>query len=92
MQPISAAIRATAKMNFIRTVSVVAVIGVLTVIAALIYLSLTNSLRTPMVVAVIGGVFFSVVLGAGLMAVGFYSERSGIDDDATGPPGPIDEV
>jgi hypothetical protein len=36
-----------------------------------------------MVIAVIGGVFFSVVLGCGLFAASFYSDKSGHDQSVT---------
>jgi hypothetical protein len=31
-------------------------------------------------VAIVGGVFFSLVIGGGLMALAFYSSRHGYDD------------
>ena len=40
-------------------------------------------------VAMVLGVLFSVVIGAGLMALVFYSSRRGYDDRASGR-GPID--
>jgi hypothetical protein len=33
-------------------------------------------------VAIIGGVFFSLLVGGGLMALVFYSNRHGYDEDA----------
>jgi hypothetical protein len=36
--------------------------------------------------AIGGGVLFSLALGGGLMALMFYSERHGYDDDADGRP------
>jgi hypothetical protein len=44
-----------------------------------------------MVVATIAGVFFSVLLGCGLFAAAFYSDKSGHDEAATGPSGKPDE-
>lgn len=35
-------------------------------------------------VAIIGGVFFSLLIGGGLMALAFYSDRAGYDDMASG--------
>jgi hypothetical protein len=54
---------------------------VLTVIAALIYLSLTGDLTVTMIVATTIGVFFSVLLGCGLFAAAFFSDKSGIDEE-----------
>jgi hypothetical protein len=36
------------------------------------------------VIATILGVFISVVLGCGLFALAFFSDKSGHDDDVTG--------
>jgi hypothetical protein len=36
--------------------------------------------------AIAGGVLFSLALGGGLMALMFYSERHGYDDNADGRP------
>lgn len=48
---------------------------------ALIYLSSTGALTPTLVIAVTIGVFVSIMLGGGLMAAGFFSARSGHDDD-----------
>lgn len=41
--------------------------------------------------ALAGGVFFTVLLGGGLMGLVFYSSRHGHDDNHyQGPPGPPD--
>ncbi len=37
-------------------------------------------------VAIAGGVLISLVVGGGLMALVFYSNRHGYDDDASGRP------
>jgi hypothetical protein len=61
-------------------------IAVAMVIGALIYLKATGDLDLHMVVATIGGVFFSVLLGCGLFAAAFFSDKSGHDQsisDAT---------
>ncbi|WP_419815049.1 hypothetical protein [Glacieibacterium sp.] len=89
MEPISQAERATAKGKLIKMLVGVSIVGILMVASAVFYLANAGIITTSMLVAVIGGVFVSVVLGAGLMALGFYSERSGRDDDvsaSTGPP------
>jgi hypothetical protein len=63
-------------------------IGVLMAVGAIVYLGVTGELYLHMVVATVGGVFFSVVLGCGLMAASFFSDKSGHDQvvtDATKP-------
>ena len=63
-------------------------IGVLMAAGAILYLGLTGELYLHMVVATLGGVFLSVVLGCGLMAASFFSDKSGHDQavtDATKP-------
>jgi hypothetical protein len=62
----------------------IAAIGVLMVIGTLWYLSQTgDGLSVHMVIATIGGVFLSVLLGCGLFAAAFYSDKSGHDRDVT---------
>jgi hypothetical protein len=61
-------------------------IAVAMVIGALVYLKATGDLGLHMVIATIGGVFFSVLLGCGLFAAAFFSDKSGHDQsisDAT---------
>ena len=58
-------------------------IGVLMAIGAIVYLGVTGELYLHLVVATLGGVFFSVVLGCGLMAASFFSDKSGHDQVVT---------
>ena len=88
MEPISEAVRATAKGKLVKMLVAVSIAGMLMVAAAVVYLAKAGIITTAMMVAVIGGVFVSVLLGAGLMALGFYSERSGRDDDVSSSAGP----
>jgi uncharacterized membrane protein HdeD (DUF308 family) len=69
--------------EFKRMIGWIALIGVLMVVAALWYLSLYEPLRLHMVIATIAGVFFSVLLGCGLFAAAFYSDKSGYDQNVT---------
>jgi hypothetical protein len=65
-------------------------IGVSMALGAILYLALTGELHLHMVIATLGGVFLSVVLGCGLMAASFFSDKSGHDKavtDATKPKG-----
>lgn len=55
------------------------VAALLMVVAALTYLAATGDLTTHMVIATIIGVFFSVLLGSGLFAASFFSDKSGHD-------------
>ena len=76
--------RATAQ--FQRMLGWIALAAVLMVIGALWYLSLYGPLQLHMVVATIAGVFVSVLLGCGLFAAAFFSDKSGHDQrisDAT---------
>lgn len=79
----------SAAAEFRRIMIVIAVCGVLMVAGALWYLSLFGPLHLHMVIATIGGVFVSVLLGCGLFAAAFFSNKSGHDDkvrDATKRP------
>lgn len=61
-------------------------IAILMVIAALLYLGASGDLTANLVIATTLGVFFSVLLGCGLFAAAFFSDKSGHDqrvDDAT---------
>jgi hypothetical protein len=56
---------------------------VLMVVAALAFLHSQGSLTIHMVVATVLGVFFSVLLGCGLFALAFFSDKSGHDEDVS---------
>lgn len=74
---------ADARAGFVKLMVWSVVVGVLMTIVAIIFLSYTaGPMSGAMIVATIAGVFVSVVLGAGLMAVGFLSSNSGHDDNA----------
>jgi hypothetical protein len=75
--------RQTALAEFKRIMKWIAAIAVLMVIGALTYLQLFSTLDTDTVVAVTLGVFFSVLLGCGLFAAAFFSDKSGIDQQVT---------
>ena len=78
--------RQRAAAEFRRMIKWILIIAILMVAAALVYLHLTSSLTLNMVVATILGVFFSVLLGCGLFAASFFSDKSGHDQsisDAT---------
>lgn len=75
--------RATAKAQFARMIAWIAGIAVAMVIAALTYLAATGELSVHMTIATIGGVFFSVLLGCGLFAASFFSDKSGHDQSVS---------
>jgi uncharacterized membrane protein YbjE (DUF340 family) len=69
--------------EFKRILKWIVVIAVLMVAGALIYLYVTDGLDVDTVVATTLGVFFSVVLGCGLFAAAFFSDKSGIDQQVS---------
>lgn len=73
----------TAWSEFRRMIGWISVAAVLMVIAALWYLSLYTPLYPSIVIATVGGVFISVLLGCGLFAAAFFSDKSGHDRDVT---------
>ena len=78
--------QAQAKAEFRRILIWIAAIGAVMAAGAILYLALTGELYLHLVVATLGGVFFSVLLGCGLFALSFFSDKSGHDqsiDDAT---------
>lgn len=69
--------------EFRRMILWIAGIAVLMVIGALYYLSLYDALYPSAVLAAIGGVFISTLLGCGLFAAAFFSDKSGHDRNVT---------
>lgn len=62
---------------------VIAVAAVAMVAVALTYLGMTGELYFNMVIATVAGVFFSVLLGCGLFAAAFFSDKSGHDQSVS---------
>lgn len=75
--------KSNAGAEFRRMMLWIALAAVLMVIAALWYISLFAELKLHVVIATILGVFFSVLLGSGLFAAAFYSDKSGHDQNVT---------
>jgi len=75
--------RRKAVAEFKRIMAWIAAIAVLMVVGALTYLHLTSSLDVNTVIATTLGVFFSVLLGCGLFAAAFFSDKSGYDQSVT---------
>ena len=75
--------RRTAIADFKRIMRWIAVIAVLMVVGALTYLQLFSTLDTATVIATTLGVFFSILLGCGLFAAAFFSDKSGLDREVT---------
>jgi hypothetical protein len=75
--------RAKAKADFFRIMKWILLAAVLMVAGALSYLHSSGDLTFHTVVATVLGVFFSVLLGCGLFAAAFFSDKSGIDQDVS---------
>ena len=75
--------RQTAIAEFKRIMKWIAFIAVLMVMSALGYLKLFSTLDTATVIATTFGVFLSVLLGCGLFAAAFFSDKSGFDQEVT---------
>ena len=75
--------RQAAIADFKRIMNWIGAIAVLMVLGALTYLKLFSTLDTVTVIATTLGVFFSVLLGCGLFAAAFFSNKSGLDQQVT---------
>jgi len=78
--------RTQAMAEFKRIIGWIVAVAVVMVAGALTYLALTGDLEANLVIATVIGVFFSVLLGCGLFAAAFFSDKSGHDqsvNDAT---------
>lgn len=75
--------RQTASAEFRRMMKWILLAAVAMVAAALLYLKATGDLTVALVIATILGVFFSVLLGCGLFAAAFFSNKSGHDREVT---------
>ena len=75
--------REQAAAEFRRIMKWIVGIGVVMAVGAIAYLALTGELYLHLVVATLGGVFFSVLLGCGLFALSFFSDKSGYDQSVT---------
>lgn len=75
--------RAKALTEFRRMIAWIALIAVLMAFLALAYLYFDSALDASTVIIVTLGVFLSVLLGCGLFAAAFFSEKSGHDQRVT---------
>jgi len=75
--------RKRAEAEFWRMARWIAVIGVIMAAGAIAYLAVTGELYFHLVVATVLGVFFSVLLGCGLFALSFFSDKSGHDQSVS---------
>jgi protein-S-isoprenylcysteine O-methyltransferase Ste14 len=73
--------KSQATEEFRRIVKWIALVAVLMVVGALAYLNWMGTWSVHAVIATILGVFLSVLLGCGLFALAFHSDKSGHDDD-----------
>lgn len=75
-----------ARADFRRMMLLIVGVAVAAVVLAIAYLALTGDLSANLVIATSIGVFFSVLVGAGLVAVSYFSSKVGHDeavDEAT---------
>jgi hypothetical protein len=83
--------RKTAAMaSFWRLIAYLVVAGVAMAIATVYYLSRYGPLTPMLVITAVGGVTVSIILGGGLMAVGFLSSNSGHDERAAAATRAVD--
>ena len=75
--------RQQAIAEFRRIMKWIVLIAILMVAGALTYLALTGDLTLNLILATFLGVFFSVLLGCGLFAAAFFSDKSGHDQSIT---------
>jgi ABC-type Mn2+/Zn2+ transport system permease subunit len=75
--------RARATEEFRKMMKWIVLTAILMVVGGLLYSSWFTDLTPHLIVAVILGTFFSVVLGTGLFALAFFSDKSGHDDNVT---------
>jgi hypothetical protein len=75
--------RQTAIADFKRIMKWIGAVAVLTVAAALSYLRLFGPLDADTAIATSLGVFFSILVGCGLFAAAFFSDKSGLDQQVT---------
>jgi hypothetical protein len=69
--------------EFKRIMKWIVAIAILMVAGSLTYLYLFSTLDASTVIATTVGVFFSVLLGCGLIAAAFFSDKSGYDQNVT---------
>lgn len=72
-----------AAQEFRRIARWIALAAVVMVVGALLYLRWMDAWSIHAVIATILGVFLSVVLGCGLFALAFFSDKSGHDEDVS---------
>jgi hypothetical protein len=75
--------RQNARADFRRMMKWILLAAVVMVAGALAYLTATGDLTSEMVIATVLGVFVSVLLGSGLMAAAYFSDKSGHDRDVS---------
>ena len=75
--------REQARREFKRMLLAIFAMSGVVLAAVLWWMSTQGDLRLHMVIATIAGVSASMLLGAGLMALAFYSSKSGTDAEVT---------
>ncbi len=73
-----------------RSLGLLAIAGIAMTVGALAYLARSGPMSPTLVFTVVAGVFVSILLGGGLMALGFFSASTGHDvRAAAATPGPV---
>lgn len=80
-----------ASREFWRMARWIAFAGLVMVVAALLYIHAMDAWSLHAVIATVLGVFVSVLLGCGLFALAFFSDKSGHDEDVSGTTRKRDE-
>ena len=75
--------QACARADFFRMVRWIVLVGVIMVGGTLTILAYHGLARPGVVIGTIAGVFFSILLGCGLFAAAFFSDKSGHDEEAS---------
>jgi hypothetical protein len=72
-----------ARADFFRMLRWIVLVGIILVIVALAFLAHQGLARPTVVIGTIVGVFLSILLGCGLFAAAFFSDKSGHDEAAS---------
>jgi hypothetical protein len=75
--------REQASREFRRSLKWIVIAAAVMVVVALVFIASQTNLSFHVVLATVLGVAFSVLLGTGLFALAFFSDKSGHDDNVT---------
>ncbi|GAB7551473.1 hypothetical protein NRB_09710 [Novosphingobium sp. 11B] len=69
-----------ARQDFRRMMRLIVAVAIVASVAAVAYIGMFTPLNFVIVTATGMGVFFSIIVGSGLLALSFFSNHSGADD------------